>query len=79
MQSDVAGGDKAEQYVVAPEGLFPAPLAASTTAAAGGVQSGIMDRFLLLGRTAAKALQDGRLLDIQLSHLFYKCALSAKP
>lgn len=71
----MAGGDKAEQYVVAPQGLFPSPIASRTpTTAAVNAQSLLMERFLLLGRAAAKALQDGRLLDIQLSYLFFKCA-----
>ncbi len=29
-QADVAGGDKAAEYVLAPQGLFPAPLIAGT-------------------------------------------------
>lgn len=71
----MAGGDKAEQYVVAPQGLFPSPIASRTpTTAAVNAQSRLMERFLLLGRAAGKALQDGRLLDIQLSYLFFKCA-----
>ena len=28
LQADVAGGDKAAEYVLAPQGLFPAPLVA---------------------------------------------------
>lgn len=63
----MAGGERADQYVVAPQGLFPAPLAP------GAQSQRLLERFLLLGRAAAKALQDGRLLDIQLSYLFFKC------
>ena len=68
-QSDVAGGERADQYVLAPQGLFPAPLPPG----AAGPDGRLLERFLLLGRAAAKALQDGRLLDIQLSYVFYKC------
>ena len=38
-----------------------------------GPEGAVLDRFLLLGRAAAKALQDGRLLDVPLSYVFYKC------
>jgi len=34
----------------------------------------VLQRFVLLGRAAAKALQDSRLLDVPLSYVFYKCA-----
>lgn len=32
----------------------------------------VLDRFKLLGRAMAKALQDSRLLDIPLSYVFYR-------
>lgn len=32
----------------------------------------VLDRFRLLGRAVAKALQDGRLLDLPLSYAFYR-------
>ncbi len=41
-----------------------------------GPEGAVLDRFLLLGRAAAKALQDSRLLDVPLSYVFYKCASS---
>ena len=36
----------------------------------------VVDRFKLLGRAMAKALQDNRLLDIPLSYVFYRSAHS---
>ncbi len=35
----------------------------------------MVERFRLLGRAMAKALQDSRLLDIPLSYTFYRSAL----
>jgi E3 ubiquitin-protein ligase TRIP12 len=56
----------AAEYVYAPFGLFPAPLAA-------GSRTGkVIESFRLLGRTVAKALQDSRLLDLPLSPLFFR-------
>ena len=39
-----------------------------------GPEGLVLQRFVLLGRAAAKALQDSRLLDVPLSYVFYKCA-----
>ena len=68
VQSDLAEGAKAGSFVAAPQGLFPAPLPPGR----GG--SRLLPRFTLLGRAAAKALQDGRMLDVPLSHTFYRCS-----
>jgi hypothetical protein len=38
-----------------------------------GAGSKVVERFRLLGRAMAKALQDSRLLDIPLSYTFYRC------
>lgn len=35
----------------------------------------VLDYFKLLGRSLAKALQDSRLMDLPLSHVFYRAAL----
>lgn len=51
---------------MAPQGLFPAPLPPSRQG------SRLLPRFTLLGRAAAKALQDGRMLDVPLSYTFYR-------
>jgi hypothetical protein len=68
VQSDLAEGGKAGAFVAAPQGLFPAPL----PPVRGG--SRVLPRFTLLGRAAAKALQDGRMLDVPLSYTFYRCS-----
>ncbi len=67
-QSELAEEGKAGAFVTAPQGLFPAPLPPNR----GG--SRVLPRFALLGRAAAKALQDGRMLDVPLSHTFYRRA-----
>jgi hypothetical protein len=71
VQSDMAEGGKAGAFVAAPQGLFPAPLPPSRQG------SRLLPRFTLLGRAAAKALQDGRMLDVPLSYTFYRCAAAA--
>ena len=68
LQSDLAEGAKAGSFVAAPQGLFPAPLPP------GRQGSRLLPRFTLLGRAAAKALQDGRMLDVPLSYTFYRCS-----
>ena len=45
----------------------------SPQAAAGSAGARTVDLFRLLGRAMAKALQDGRLLDLPLSYVFYRC------
>lgn len=39
------------------------------------VASQVVEHFKLLGRTVGKALQDNRLLDLPLNHVFYRGAL----
>ena len=68
----------AKEPVTAPHGLFPAPMAVSTSDAAapkspGGLKR--LDLFRLLGRVVGKALQDSRLLDVGLSPTFYRAAV----
>lgn len=67
-QSDLAEGGKAGAFVSAPQGLFPAALPPTRQG------SRLLPRFTLLGRAAAKALQDGRMLDVPLSYTFYRCS-----
>ena len=55
------------------QGLFPAPLVEADVNGAVGAK--VVERFRLLGRAIAKALQDNRMLDIPLSYIFYRCAL----
>ncbi|XP_058771102.1 E3 ubiquitin-protein ligase UPL4 [Vicia villosa] len=56
-------------------GLFPRPWL-SNQDASGGIQfSEVTKKFVLLGQVVAKALQDGRVLDLHFSKAFYKLIL----
>ncbi|XP_052184785.1 E3 ubiquitin-protein ligase UPL3-like [Diospyros lotus] len=61
--------------VQAPLGLFPRPWPPNTDASDGGKILKVIEYFRLLGRVMAKALQDGRLLDLAMSTAFYKLVL----
>ncbi|XP_049374949.1 E3 ubiquitin-protein ligase UPL3-like [Solanum verrucosum] len=61
--------------VQAPLGLFPRPWSPHTGTVDGGQFCKAIEYFRLLGRVMAKALQDGRLLDLPLSMAFYKLVL----
>ncbi|XP_027357082.1 E3 ubiquitin-protein ligase UPL3-like isoform X2 [Abrus precatorius] len=63
------------ELVQAPLGLFPRPWPGSSDASEGSQFSKVVEFFQLLGRVMAKALQDGRLLDLPLSGAFYKLVL----
>lgn len=56
-------------------GLFPCPWPSNSDSSGGTRFSKVIDYFRLLGRVMAKALQDGRLLDLPLSPAFYKLVL----
>ncbi|KAJ4911554.1 E3 ubiquitin-protein ligase UPL4 [Raphanus sativus] len=56
--------------LVPPSGLFPRPWSAASAAF-----PGVLQKFVLLGTVVAKALQDGRVLDIPFSKTFYKLIL----
>ena len=71
LQTDIALDGQLQQFVMAPQGLFPAPLPSHLLA-----NSKVLSHFKLLGRAMAKALQDNRLLDLPLSYVFYRCASS---
>lgn len=58
-----------EPMIVAPHGLFPVPILDTLAT------TRTIERFRLLGRMMAKALQDSRLLDLPLSQCFYRAAL----
>ncbi|KAH9622556.1 hypothetical protein KSS87_020079 [Heliosperma pusillum] len=58
--------------VQSPLGLFPRPWPPSTGTSDGSQLCKVLEYFRLLGRVMAKALQDGRLLDLPLSMAFYK-------
>ncbi|CAA0807744.1 E3 ubiquitin-protein ligase UPL3 [Striga hermonthica] len=55
--------------------LFPRPWPATADTSDGSQFSKVIEYFRLLGRIMAKALQDGRLLDLPLSAAFYRLVL----
>ncbi|OIT38960.1 PREDICTED: E3 ubiquitin-protein ligase UPL3 [Nicotiana attenuata] len=67
------GEDK--ELVQAPLGLFPRPWPSAVDTADGNQFTKVIEYFRLLGRVMAKALQDGRLLDLPMSTSFYKLVL----
>ncbi|KAG9147473.1 hypothetical protein Leryth_007279 [Lithospermum erythrorhizon] len=73
--SDTISTARKSNLVYAPLGLFPQPWPPTVDAAEGNQFSKTMDYFRLLGRVMAKALQDGRLLDLPISTAFYKLVL----
>ncbi|EEF37151.1 ubiquitin protein ligase E3a, putative [Ricinus communis] len=61
--------------VMSPFGLFPCPWS-STLDTSDGIQfSEVIKKFFLMGQLVAKALQDGRVLDLPFSKAFYKLIL----
>ncbi|KAK4437635.1 E3 ubiquitin-protein ligase UPL3 [Sesamum alatum] len=68
-----AGGER--DIIHMPLGLFPRPWPPSADPSDGSQFAKVMEYFRLLGRVMAKALQDGRLLDLPLSAAFYKLVL----
>lgn len=61
---------------ISPLGLFPCPLPYTVDASGDGKQlNDVAKKFLLLGQVVAKALQDGRVLDLPFSKAFYKLIL----
>ncbi|CAH9125922.1 unnamed protein product [Cuscuta epithymum] len=66
------------EQVLAPLGLFPRPWPPSAETSEGQPFFKVIEYFRLLGRVMAKALQDGRLLDLPLSTAFYKLMLGQK-
>ncbi|KAK6143373.1 hypothetical protein DH2020_023721 [Rehmannia glutinosa] len=75
MEIDVDGqvGDK--DIIHVPLGLFPRPWPPNAETSDGSKFSKVIEYYRLLGRVMAKALQDGRLLDLPLSAAFYKLVL----
>ncbi|KAL5706451.1 HECT-type E3 ubiquitin transferase [Ranunculus cassubicifolius] len=67
------GSDR--DVVQAPLGLFPRPYHLNADVSDGSQFAKVIEYFRLVGRVMAKALQDGRLLDLPLSTAFYKLVL----
>ncbi|XP_058090942.1 E3 ubiquitin-protein ligase UPL3-like isoform X2 [Magnolia sinica] len=70
---DLAVG--ARHLIQAPLGLFPRPWPPNADTSDGSQFSKVIEYFRLVGRVMAKALQDGRMLDLPLSTAFYKLVL----
>ena len=68
-------GGNADFVQVPLVGLFPRPWPPNTDSSISSQFSKVLDNFHLLGRVMAKALQDGRLLDLPFSTAFYKLIL----
>ncbi|XP_057966486.1 E3 ubiquitin-protein ligase UPL3 [Malania oleifera] len=73
--SGVVSVDGETDLVQAPLGLFPRPWPPNADGSDGSQLFKVIEYFRLLGRVMAKALQDGRLLDLPLSTAFYKLVL----
>ncbi|KAL9275682.1 E3 ubiquitin-protein ligase UPL3-like protein [Drosera capensis] len=70
--SSVSGS---ENLIQSRLGLFPRPWPPNSDSSDGSKFHKVIEYFRLLGRVLAKALQDGRLLDLPLSTAFYKLVL----
>ncbi|CAL9101284.1 unnamed protein product [Musa acuminata var. zebrina] len=67
--------DGYSEFVLAPFGLFPRPWSTSTDVSGVAEFPEVIKMFLLLGKLVAKAIKDGRILDIPFSRAFYKIIL----
>ncbi|XP_073151453.1 E3 ubiquitin-protein ligase UPL4 [Henckelia pumila] len=76
-QVDCMNSAEAEnpEFLVSPVGLFPRPWSPSLSSESSKPFSEVIKKFRLLGQIVAKALQDGRVLDLPFSHAFYKLVL----
>ncbi|XP_017976957.1 PREDICTED: E3 ubiquitin-protein ligase UPL4 isoform X2 [Theobroma cacao] len=61
--------------LINPYGLFPHPWSPTTDSCNGIQFSEVLKKFVLLGQIVAKAIQDGRVLDVPFSKAFYKIIL----
>ncbi|KAM6569071.1 hypothetical protein CsatB_017056 [Cannabis sativa] len=73
--SDTSWQLENKEFVMCPLGLFPRPWSSSTDVSDGTQFSGVMKNFELLGQILAKALHNGRVLDLHFSKAFYKLIL----
>lgn len=63
------------EIVISPFGLFPRPWSSAVDILDVIQFSDVLRKFVLLGQVVAKALQDGRVLDLPFSRAFYKLIL----
>ncbi|CAH8338587.1 unnamed protein product [Eruca vesicaria subsp. sativa] len=75
IQDGKSAAARDRDIVQAPLGLFPRPWPSTADASEGSRFHKAIEYFRLLGRVMAKALQDGRLMDVPLSTAFYKLIL----
>ena len=61
--------------LINPFGLFPRPWSPTSDSYNGLQFSEVLKKFVLLGQIVAKAIQDGRVLDVPFSKAFYKLIL----
>ncbi|KAA8516515.1 hypothetical protein F0562_016979 [Nyssa sinensis] len=61
--------------LMSPFGLFPCPWSSTGSTSSGLEFSEVIKKFVLLGQIVAKALHDGRVLDLPFSKAFYKLIL----
>ncbi|OMO73502.1 E3 ubiquitin-protein ligase [Corchorus olitorius] len=61
--------------LINPFGLFPRPWSPTSDSYDGIKFSEVLKKFVLLGQIVAKAIQDGRVLDVPFSKAFYKLIL----
>uniref|UniRef100_A0A1D1YN22 HECT-type E3 ubiquitin transferase n=1 Tax=Anthurium amnicola TaxID=1678845 RepID=A0A1D1YN22_9ARAE len=62
-------------HVAAPLGLFPRPWSTATSSSNSIQFTNVIQQFVLLGQIVAKALKDGRVLDLPFSKAFYMLML----
>ncbi|KAL0678992.1 hypothetical protein Bca4012_006973 [Brassica carinata] len=75
IQDGKSAAARDRDIVQAPLGLFPRPWPSTADVSEGSRFHKVVEYFRLLGRVMAKALQDGRLMDVPLSTAFYKLIL----
>lgn len=63
---DIRPGGNPQDYVHAPQGLFPMPYPANS------IPSIVLKYFRFLGRSMARALLDGRLMDLNVNPVFFR-------
>lgn len=61
--------------VISPFGLFPRPWSSTLDVSDQTQYSEVIKKFVLFGKIVAKALQDGRVMDVYFSKAFYKLIL----
>nr|XP_043609568.1 E3 ubiquitin-protein ligase UPL4 [Erigeron canadensis]XP_043609569.1 E3 ubiquitin-protein ligase UPL4 [Erigeron canadensis] len=68
-------GNPDSVLVASPFGLFPCPWCQSISVSSGMDFSEVKRKFVLLGQIVAKAIHDGRILDLPFSKAFYRLIL----